>query len=225
MRLIRALVGYRSDEHLSPARRAAIRAALGTGLVLVVVISRLAFASAPLGSVHVIRSLDDHTRRHAQDADNAIPSFLDLPGTLGIVTGGDRPAADDRLHASSAVVPLSEVELLKGFCTGRLAHLVRQQYPGSYGDIADAELEQMVLERHPQYRDRICVLPAWIDATPQQIVKYEIASAAATAFDPEGWMRAAIAAAVFSFVALNLYYRVIVAQMVPAVADPASTHV
>jgi hypothetical protein len=227
MRLIRVIVGYRSDQHLPAPRRAAIRAALLTGLVLVVVIARLAFATAPLGGVEVVRSLDDHTRQYAQDADNAIPSFLELPGALGIVATDHQSALGSGPASSSThvvVTPLNRVELLKGFCTARLADLVRQQYPGSYAEVPDAELEQLVLEKHPHYRDKVCVLPAWIDATPQEIVKYQITSAAATAFDPEAWMRAAIAAAVFSFVTLNVYYRVIVAQIAPAVTDAASTH-
>jgi hypothetical protein len=228
MRLLRLIVGYRNDRHVPPPRRAALRAAFATALVLVVVIARLAFADALPAGVHVVRSLDDHTRRHAPEAENTIPSFLELPGALGVMTAGNLPAPGGAAHVTSTagviVTPLSENELSKGFCAARLSHLVRQQYPGSYDDVSDAELELRVLEKHPQYREKVCVLPAWIDATPLEIVKYEVTSPAIAALDPQAWLPAVIAASVFSFVALNVYYRLLVVQLAPAAPDPASTH-
>ena len=224
MGVLRVLVGYRNDQHLPPPRRAAVRAALATGLVLVVVIARLAFGDELPGSVQVVRSLDDHIRRHAADAENAIPSFLELPGALGIVTAGALPTTQATSTAGVIVKPLKETELAKGFCTARLSHLVRQQYPSSYDNVPDAELERLVLEKRPPYRDKLCVLPAWIDATPLEIVKYAVPSSAGAALDPKGWLRAAIAATVFLFVALNLYYRLLVVQLAPAASDPATTH-
>jgi hypothetical protein len=226
--VLRVLVGYRNDQHLPPPRRAAVRAALAIGLVLVIVVARLAFGDGRPGSVQVVRSLDDHVRRHAADAENAIPSFIQLPGALGIVTAGVLPTAPGTAQATSTagviVKPLSETELAKGFCAARLSHLIRHEYPGSYDDVSDAELERLVLEKHPSYRDKLCVLPAWIDATPLEIVKYAAPSSAGAALEPQGWVRAAIAATVFLFVALNLYYRLLVVQLAPAASDSATTH-
>lgn len=98
------------------------------------------------------------------------------PASATSPAGGVLPAepAPDAPIPVSAVRPLDEVELQKGFCTATVSRLVRQQYPGTYDGIPDAQLEKTLLKQRPEYKGRLCILPVWIDADPHDIVKYEV---------------------------------------------------
>jgi len=155
------------------------------------------------GVVKIVARLDEHTFKEGPAVKNAIPSFLELPGEVGILPdrvvppaetapappstpepGGTPtpeaaapPAAEtpsEQPIAMSDIKPLVETELQKGYCTASLTNLVRQRYPGTYDGIPDADLEKSVLKQHPEYKGRLCVFPAWITATPHTIIKYEI---------------------------------------------------
>jgi hypothetical protein len=109
------------------------------------------------------------------------------------------------------VRPIDEAELRQGFCSPRLSALVRYEYPGFYDDWSDAELEQVVLEKYPDYADRLCMLSSRLDAGPGEVVKYEFKPR-----PPLGWallgLSAFLPTAVFALTCLNMYYRVIVGR-------------
>jgi hypothetical protein len=107
----------------------------------------------------------------------------------------------------SAVQPLNEVELQKGFCAATLPRLVRTQYPGTYDSIPDDELEKSLLKLHPDYKGRICVLPVWFTANPHDIIKYEVRQDAA-AIPNTVWIYSGLIAAAFGLVAVVVYRKV-----------------
>ena len=44
----------------------------------------------------------------------------------------------------------------------------------NYERIPDDQLEQSVLVKHPEYRDKLCAMPAWMDASAHDIIKYRL---------------------------------------------------
>src|SRR5204863_5898938 len=113
-----------------------------------------------------------------------IAAFLQQPGSVGIIPVEASPesgAADLPPIPVESVKPVNEVELRKAFCTPTLTRLIRQQYPGMYDDIPDADLVKNVLRTRPEYQDRVCVLPVWMPA-PHFIVKYQVDSLSLSRF-------------------------------------------
>lgn len=130
------------------------------------------------------------------------------PGAIATPAAGAEPPVEPVADAPipvSAIKPINEAELQKGFCTATLPRLVRQQYPGTYDDIPDADLEKQLLKLHPDYKGRLCVLPVWIAAKPHDIVKYEV-SRDALAIPQTVWLWSGLIAAGFA-VALLVAYR------------------
>ena len=143
----------------------------------------------PTGNIRITARLDEYTRKSNPSVPNTIPTFLMLPGSVGIVPSNSsaQPSAGGAEAPpipAESVKPVNEAELKKGFCTASTTVLIRQQYPGVYDDVPDADLMKSVLKQHPEYRDRICILPVWIDATPHDIVKYETTSTSPFALPP-----------------------------------------
>jgi hypothetical protein len=126
-----------------------------------------------------------------------MPVFLELPGAVGALS------ADGK-----AIKDVDENELRNVVCAPTLAVLVRQEFPGYYERIPDAQLEQSVLEKHPEYRDKLCALPAWMDATPHDIIKYRMKPLPALRASVVLWSMFLMAA--FVLVVLNMYYRLVV---------------
>ncbi|OFW27218.1 MAG: hypothetical protein A3H97_22910 [Acidobacteria bacterium RIFCSPLOWO2_02_FULL_65_29] len=122
--------------------------------------------------------------------------------------GGEQPAGPvpEAPIPVSAVRPLDEVELQKGFCTATLSRLVRQQYPGTYDGIPDAQLEKTLLKQRPEYKGRLCILPVWIDADPHDIVKYEVRQDVA-AIPQVVWLWSGLIAAGFAVAGIVAYKR------------------
>ncbi len=146
------------------------------GVFAVSVIYLRGSAPGPTGNIHILSRLDDYTRAANPTIVNTIPTFLMQRGNVGIVSGEWTPIdnAEPPPIPVETVKPVNEVELRKGFCTASLTRLVREQYPGVYDDLADEELVKSVLKQHPEYKDRVCILPVWVVATPHEIVKYEV---------------------------------------------------
>jgi hypothetical protein len=160
-----------------------------SAIVIIVVVGGLVAALAVLlmirrreeppreGNIRIVARLDEFTKGHP-NLDNSIPSFLAGSGTLGIVpVQANAEAGASRAQPALTtrdVKPLEVVELEKGICTAVLTRLVRQQYPGEYDSIPDAQLEKIVLQKRPEYRGRLCAFPVWITADPHEIVKYEV---------------------------------------------------
>jgi hypothetical protein len=213
-RLGRVAFGYRSDVDVPRAWRLFFRASLVAAVGLAFGGSGLALSGAEAPptqrTVRIVARLADYTRSVSPSVANTIPSFLAQPGLLGILEAGD-PGAPHDAGSTHTVKALSEGELQKGFCSPTVALLVRQQFPGSYDGLSDAELERMVLAKYPEYRTKLCVLPPWIDATPDDIIKYETTEAA-FARQPRvmAWALLVTAAVVMGL--LNVYYRILIVQ-------------
>jgi hypothetical protein len=126
-----------------------------------------------------------------------MPAFLALPGDVGALS------AD-----GAAIKDIDENELKHVVCAPTLAALVRQEFPGFYERIPDNRLEQAVLEKHPDYRGRLCALPAWMDATPHDIIKYQLKPLPPLRASVVLWSMLFVAA--FVVVVLNAYYRLLV---------------
>jgi len=206
-----ALVGYHSGLAVPPSWRRTLAVSFVAALALVFGSAEawLSQVEAPRTSsdVTVLARLDDFTRHAAAGRANTIPAFVAQPGLLGILK--DEPVGrPGGAGVVAAVEDLEPTELRKGFCTSNLALLVRQEYPGSYDSWSDADLERKVLAAHPEYRDKLCVLPAWIDATPREVVKYELAFPPLT-LNRRAWLWSILATAAFGLGGLNLYYRVV----------------
>jgi hypothetical protein len=110
----------------------------------------------------------------AETASNPTHTGSTAAPAAGANAVSEEPSPAARVLTTRDVKPVDEIELQKGFCTATLVKLVRQQYPGSYDNIPDEELEKTLLDTRPEYRDRVCVLPVWIEAHPHDIVKYEL---------------------------------------------------
>ncbi len=156
-----------------------LKVCYGTLVAGVFVLSVIYLRGGPeaTGNIRVLSRLDEYTKASNPTIPNTIPTFLMQAGSTGVLAGEPTRSADNSTEAPiplSAISPLNEAEVRKGFCTARLTTLVRQQYPGTYDSIPDAELEKSVLKLHPEYRDRLCVLPVWVEATPHDIVKYVV---------------------------------------------------
>ncbi|HET9358915.1 MAG TPA: hypothetical protein VFO58_04155 [Vicinamibacterales bacterium] len=204
--LLTALIGYEIDTDLSAGWRGTYK-----GLFVVAVVAVFGFTARfvhthrqPVrGTVDVIVSLQDFTRSVDPNVKNAIPSFLASAGRVGSLPLTGTP--------TDPVRPIDEAELRQGFCSPRLATLVRYEYPGYYDDWSDEELEQVVLEKYPDYSDRLCMLSSRLDAGPGEVVKYEFKPR-----PPQSWalvgLSALLPTAVFALACLNVYYRVIVGR-------------
>jgi hypothetical protein len=155
------------------------------------------------GTVDVIVSLEEFTSKLDPNVKNAIPAFLASAGRVGSLALTGTP--------TDPVRSIDEAELRQGFCSPRLATLVRYEYPGFYDDWSDEELEEVVLEKHPDYSDRLCMLSSRLDAGPGEVIKYEFKPR-----PPLGWallgLSALLPTAVCALACLNVYYRVIVGR-------------
>src|SRR5215470_12285393 len=105
----------------------------------------------PKNTSSILR-LDDFTRHAGPTERNTMPAFLALPGDVGALSAG-----------GAAIRDVDENELKNVICAPSVAVLVRQEFPGYYERIPDDRLEQLVLVKHPGYRDRLCALPPWMD--------------------------------------------------------------
>jgi hypothetical protein len=189
------------------AGQVALSTSFFTALALVFIATGTVLSGEPERAVErgrVLARLDEFTRSGESGFD-AIRAFLRLPGMLGIEGDGAR------------FEPLSEAELRKGFCTSSVAQMIRHRYPNDYKSLNDAELERRVLGKHPEYRDQICDLPAWIAAAPHQVVKYEAATTPASVVPLVlAWLGAAIVTIGIGLVTLDVYYRILIRRFAAA---------
>lgn len=196
-------------------RAAGFVAALVVVFVMSAMLLPVGDAGDAQGTIRILARLDEYTRNSNPRIGNTLPTFLSQTGLLGVVPAPPLVLPDDGAQAPSEpapfttddITPISEVELQKGFCTATLARLVRQQFPGSYDDIPDDELERTVLEKRPEYKDRVCVFPVWIAADPHNIVKYEVEPRGPLAFNLRRWAWAGLIAAAFGALGLVGYRR------------------
>ena len=240
-RVAGALLGYAPGAGWTGGRRAAAGAAfvvkLGVTFALVYAVTS-GEASVSDGDVRIVARLDEHTARQSASVKDTIPTFLLRPGLLGTLPAPpapETPVTTPAVPASktsapvvpaapidtiaelvplSTITPLADAELRKGFCTPTLTGLVRQRFPGSYDTMSDAELEKRVLAKYPEYRGRICDLPAWIGAGPHEIVKDEpVGRRAALMPLLPPWALAGLVTLGLAFVSLNVDYRVLARRL------------
>jgi len=194
-------IGYRPDDEVPDWQRTTLLAvvALGAVCACVLTVSMLNRGGPPRvpGNTSSIIRLDDFTQNAHRTARNTMPAFLALPGEVGTLSTD-----------GSAINEIDETDLKNIVCTARLAMLVRQEFPGYYERIPDDQLERSVLRKHPEYRGRLCSLPAWMDATPHEIIKYQLKPLPTFRLSVVLW--SALATATFVVIALNIYFRLVV---------------
>lgn len=200
-RLAQRLIGYRSDEALSPAWRVTVKGVCLAVTIAVAVMMVRFVQRDPLprrDNIRVVSTLDDFTQNAGPTAANTMPAFLALPGAVGALRASSNP--------EEPVLALDEAELRSGFCTQSVARQIRHQYPGYYDSWPDDKLEHVALEKYPELRDRLCTLSYKIEATPEDIIKYELQPR--TVIASAGlWLTAVFITAIVALGCANLYYR------------------
>jgi hypothetical protein len=201
------VLGYRSDATVGRGWRIVLKAlvvaAVGVaGWALVTFTHR---ALPPTReNVQIVSTLDAHTRNAGANAANTIPAFLSLPGTTGVIESSMAP--------TDLLKDISEAELRQGFCSASVARQIRYQYPGFYERWPDAKLESVVLEKYPEYQDRLCVLSSRIAADPNDIVKYEVKPRSLPGLAGL-WLRTLLITALIAIACMNVYYRLLVPRL------------
>jgi hypothetical protein len=195
-------VGYRPDDDVPEWQRTMFKVVVAAGAICACaltfwLLNRGELPRIPKNTSSILR-LDDFTRNADRSVRNTMPAFLELPGEVGALS------AD-----GSAIHEIDENALRNVMCASSLAALVRQEFPGYYERIPDEELERSVLEKHPDYRDRLCAMPAWMDVTPHDIIKYRLKPVSPFRMSVVLWSMASMAG--FVVVVLNIYYRLLVA--------------
>jgi len=204
-------VGYRPDDDVAEWQRTVLKAVVAVGgmaacALTVWMLNRGELPRIPTNTTSIVR-LDDFTRRASHDERNAMPAFLALPGDIGALS------AD-----GSSIREVDENSLKNVVCAPSLAVLVRQEFPGYYERIPDDRLEQLVLAKHPDYRDRLCALPPWMDASAHDIIKYQLKPLPPFRASVLLWSILSLMA--FVVVVLNIYYRL----LVPSAGDAGTSH-
>jgi hypothetical protein len=194
-------VGYRPDDDVADWQRTVLKGVVAVGAMAacaltVWALNRGGLPRIPKNTSSILR-LDDFTRRASHDDRNTMPAFLALPGDLGALS------AD-----GSSIREVDGNSLADVVCAPSLAVLVRQEFPGYYERIPDDRLEKLVLEKHPDYRDRLCALPPWMDATAHDIIKYQLKPL--PPFRASVVLCSVLSVTAFVVVVLNIYYRLLV---------------
>jgi hypothetical protein len=203
------LVGYQIDTDLSPALRRTLKALFAIAVLAVGAALVHYTHTDPLpvrDNVQILSTLDSFTRNAAPDSGNTIPAFVASAGQLGVLSASGT--------ASDPVRAVAESQLAEGFCTRSIVQQVRHDYPGYYENVPDDKLERMVLEKHPEYTDRVCALSVRFDVAAGDIIKYEMKPRSLLGY-AFLWLRTLIFIAVFAGVCLNVYYRLIIERLVP----------
>jgi len=200
------LVGYRSSAGVSRAWRIVFTllfliliGAAGYGVVT--------YTHLPLSptreNVEIVATLEGHTKGAGFDG-NAVTTFVALPGTLAVL----EPA----MTAKDQLLPMSDTDLAKGFCSASLAKQIRYEFPGFYENWSDDRLERVALEKYPEFQDRLCILPSQLGVSPDDVVKYRLRSRTIVEWIIL-WSRTAAITGLFAMALLNVYYRLIVDRL------------
>ena len=207
------LLGYQLDTDLGAPLRIGLKVVFGAAVIaLIVALVRYTHVE-PLPTrenVQVLSTLDAFTRNATQEAGNTIPTFITSAGRLGVLAAAGTP--DDMVKI------IQEADLRQGFCSQSVVNQVRHEYPGFYDHWPNDKLERMVLEKHPEFAERVCVLSVRFDAPASDVIKYEL-KPRTLAGHALLWSRTLLLAAVFAAICLNVYYRLIVGQLVATPAE------
>ena len=207
------LLGYQLDADLGAPLRIGLKVVFGAAVIALIVALVRYTHGEPLPTrenVQVLSTLDAFTRNATQEAGNTIPTFITSAGRLGVLAAAGTP--DDMVKT------IQEADLRQGFCSQSVVNQVRHEYPGFYDHWPNDKLERMVLEKHPEFAERVCVLSVRFDAPASDVIKYEL-KPRTLAGHALLWSRTLLLAAVFAAICLNVYYRLIVGQLVAAQAE------
>jgi len=200
------IIGYRPDCDVPREIRVVLKSVfVGAVIVFAALLLYLAHR-APIptrGNVAVLARLDAFTKHAAPDEGNTIPAFLALPGRTGRL-GPDGDVSDP-------VTSLDETELGQAFCSSSIADLVRHEYPGYYDRWSDERLERLVVEKHPEYANRYCMLSSRLDASANEVIKYELKRRSALAWAGV-WVGTLLLTGLFAIACVNAYYRLLVGR-------------
>ncbi len=210
--LATTLVGYQLDTDLGIGWRVILK----TLFVLAVVGVAGALVhfthTEPLpvrDNIQILNTLDGFTRTAGPQSGNTIPPFIASAGRLGVLATSGTP--DDPVRI------LQESDLRQGFCSESVAKQVRYEFPGYYEQWPDEKLERVVLQKYPEYAERLCLLSHRLDASADQVIKYELRPRT-LAGHATLWSRTLLLTILFAAICLNVYYRLIVSQLSPAEA-------
>lgn len=201
------LIGYQLDTDLGAGWRAVLKVIFAVAVVAVGAAIVRFTHTEPLpirDNVQILATLDGFTRNAGHDSANTIPMFITSAGRLGVLTASGTP--------TDPVRDIPESELRLGFCSQNVARQVRHEYPGYYESWPDDKLERTVLQKYPEYADRICVLSVRFDASASDIIKYDLKPRSLVG-DAVLWLRTLILTAVFAAACLNVYYRLIIGRL------------
>ncbi len=202
------LIGYQLDTDLGTGTRTALKAFFAIAVIGVAIALVRFTHGEPLpirDNIEVLDTLDGFTRHAPPDSPNTIPAFITSAGDLGILTATGTP--------SDPVRGIRAADLEEGLCSQSVARQIRHEYPGYYDNWPNDKLEHMVLEKYPQYADRVCVLSVRFDAAASDVIKYRLRprSLLGGAFL---WLRTAVLTTMFAVTCLNVYYRLIIGFVV-----------
>ena len=202
-----ALIGYQIDTVLGPVWRGILKTLLAAGVLAAgwaLVVYTHTEPPATRGNVEVISTLEDFTRSAGPDSPNTIPGFLASGGRLGVF----RATGDD----DEPIAGVNEPDLRLGFCSMSVARQVRHEYPGYYEDWPDEKLVRTVLQKYPDYTDRLCTLSIRLEATAGEIVKYKL-KPRTLAGHAALWLRTLLLTSLVALAGLNVYYRLIIGPL------------
>jgi hypothetical protein len=201
------LFGYRSDATVSRVWRIVLTV-IFAGLVGAAGYWIVKLTHQPLEPIRenvlIVTTLDEHTQASRAGGGNTIPAFLTTPGTIGVL--------EPSMTATDELKHLSDADLRKGFCSPSLAKQIRYEYPGFYESWPDDKLERVVLEKYPDYQDRLCILPSELGVSPDDVVKYQLRPRTIVELVIL-WSRTALITLVFAMALLNVYYRLLVNRL------------
>lgn len=206
------LFGYRVDDDLGAPLRIGLKVVFAVAVIAVIVALVHYTHGEPLPTrenVQVLNTLDAYTRNAPPESGNTIPAFIGGPGRLGVLTAAGTP--EDMVRS------IQEADLRQGFCSQSVVNQVRHEYPGFYDHWQNDKLERMVLEKYPEFADRVCVLSVRFDAPASDVIKYVVKPRTLIGHAIL-WSRTLLVAALFAAICLNVYFRLIVAPLVTAQA-------
>ena len=204
------LFGYQLDTDLGTAWRVVLKGIFGIAVAGVVAALFHFTHQDPLpvrDNIQILNTLDGFTRNASPESGNTIPMFTASPGRLGVLSESGTPGDPVRRMDPS--------DLQQGFCSQSVVRQVRYEYPGYYDDWPNDKLERMVLAKHPEYADRVCMLSVRLDAAANEVIKYDLTPRSLLGHAGL-WLRTLLITAVFAAGCLNVYYRLIIGRLVSA---------
>jgi hypothetical protein len=209
------LIGYQLDADLSAPLRVGLKVLFGAAVITLIAALVRYTHSEPIpirDNIQILSTLEAFTRNAGPESGNTIPRFITSAGRLGVLTATGTP--------EDPVRSILESDLRQGFCSQSVVNQVRHEFPGFYDNWPDDKLERVVLQKYPEFADRVCVLSVRFDAVASDVIKYELKPRTLVGHALL-WVRTLLIAGAFAFVCLNIYYRLIVERLLSPVGSAA----